>query len=260
MQSLNVLLLGKSSLYERIHKSKYLKKLYVTFEQEGLDAVFLQVKNKEDLIRKCKALQIDIVLVEDETLVFSGVADELKKKHVNCISLNHKWMNLVSDFRFSKSLLSKYGISTPQSLSFPQNYPLVLRIGRTCRIVQSLEEMIRIKEIEIPEEFVKDVFLEEFLDGEKFNLTMVFDGQNLLFFPNGVSNSMPDFVLLKEKLQEMFNKENVDFTGFLNAKLIYAKNQWYILGFNTKLNVQNFEGDILFLLNAVIYQKLNELQ
>lgn len=259
MQSLNVLLLGNSTLLEKIQQSKFLKKLYVTFDCNIKNVVVLQYNAAEDLIPKCKALKIDIVIAEDETLVYSGIVDKLRKERINCIALNSKWAKLVNDSKYSKKLLTKYGIPTPENLAFPQEYPLVLRLGRTCRIVNSLEEMIQIKEIEIPEDFIKDIFLEKFLEGEKFNLTTLFDGKNLFFYANPELTRLPEFTDLKTKLQNMFTQENIDYTGFLNAKLIHANNKLFILGFNTSLCIDSYKKDLLFLIQAVIYQKLDEI-
>ena len=55
-----------------------------------------------------------------------------------------------------------------------------------------------------------------------------------------------------------------DFTGFFTTKLIWAKNDWYVLDYimhiDRNANLENIQQDFVYLLNAVIYQKLNEIR
>jgi hypothetical protein len=57
--------------------------------------------------------------------------------------------------------------------------------------------------------------------------------------------------------------ENADFIGFFTTKLIWAKNDWHVLDLlmqlNNDSNIENIEEDFLYILNAAIYQKLNEI-
>ena len=64
----------------------------------------------------------------------------------------------------------------------------------------------------------------------------------------------------------MLSDEKTDFIGFIISKLIWAKNDWYLLSYRMTPNIDElnsilnyFSKDFLYLLNAAIYQKLNEI-
>ena len=61
----------------------------------------------------------------------------------------------------------------------------------------------------------------------------------------------------------MLSEENADFLGFFTTKLIWAKNDWYVLDFvmhiNEKSDLKRIKSDFLYIANSVIYQKVDEL-
>ena len=61
----------------------------------------------------------------------------------------------------------------------------------------------------------------------------------------------------------MLSDEDADFSGFFTTHLIWAKNDWYVksftMGINEKSVLNESKTDFLYILNSVIYQKLNEL-
>ena len=125
-----------------------------------------------------------------------------------------------------------------------------------------MQELIKIKESLSNE----NVYLEEFLNGDLFYLLSFWDGKNLIHFD-------PDFNfsevqeerldLYKTKLNFMLSDERADFIGFFTTKLIWAKNDWYVLDyimrFNEKSDLNLIKSDFLYILNSAIYQKLNEI-
>ena len=119
-----------------------------------------------------------------------------------------------------------------------------------------MEEIINIrKEIAKQSEVIADsIYLEEYIDGENFNLISLFDGKNLLSFTN-------DKLIIEysEKLKEMLISENIQFIGFLTSKLIIKDRMVYNTGFSADLSDINLNIDFIYLLNSAIYQKLNEI-
>ena len=55
----------------------------------------------------------------------------------------------------------------------------------------------------------------------------------------------------------MFKGENADFIGYINSEVILSNNKIYNTGFN--FDFPKLNADILFILNSMIYQKLDEI-
>ena len=257
MPKLNVLIAsenGQAKTIELIKKSKYLNKLYSTARIDG--TVEVKFNTFKELAQKCKALKIDIVIVESEKWVLQGITDVLRTNLVNCLALASYANNLVLSNNFARELLNKYNILTPQKLLYPSKFPVVLKSGEICKIGNSMEEIINIrKEIAKQSEVIADsIYLEEYIDGENFNLISLFDGKNLLSFTN-------DKLIIEysEKLKEMLISENIQFIGFLTSKLIIKDRMVYNTGFSADLSDINLNIDFIYLLNSAIYQKLNEI-
>ena len=257
MPKLNVLIAsenGQAKTIELIKKSKYLNKLYSTARIDG--TVEVKFNTFKELAQKCKALKIDIVIVESEKWVLQGITDVLRTNLVNCLALTSYANNLVLSNNFARELLNKYNILTPQKLLYPSKFPVVLKSGEICKIGNSMEEIINIrKEIAKQSEVIADsIYLEEYIDGENFNLISLFDGKNLLSFTN-------DKLIIEysEKLKEMLISENIQFIGFLTSKLIIKDRMVYNTGFSADLSDINLNIDFIYLLNSAIYQKLNEI-
>jgi phosphoribosylamine-glycine ligase len=62
----------------------------------------------------------------------------------------------------------------------------------------------------------------------------------------------------------MLSDEKADFVGFFVSNLIWAKNDWYVLSFQMRLNEDSdlsvFKKDLVYLFNSAIYCKLNEIE
>lgn len=106
-------------------------------------------------------------------------------------------------------------------------------------------------------------FLEEYLEGEIYSLTSLWDGKNLLSFPieNLTEVQQDRLELYKTKLNFMLSDEKADFAGFFTSKLLWTKNDWYLLEYKMRLDKNaQIKGDLLYILNSALYQKLNEIQ
>ena len=259
MLSLNILLIAseESKAFDLILNSKYLGKLYTNFKHEK--TVDIQFNTFQELARKCKALKIDIVLVDDEKFILQGIADVLKKNFVNCIALNAFWTQLLLSNKFSRDMMKKYGIKTPECFKYPKEFPLVIRADGFTKVVHSMPEVLAARQeiVNNSQEIAETVFLEQFVEGEEIMLTSLFDGKTLKTFPN-TKLSETQLEVYNEKLQRMFVTENPNFIGYINSKIIVAKQNLFNIGFDLTFPI--FKEDLLFVLISAIYQKLDELE
>lgn len=266
---MNILVLGTSSVEKKLIKlclkSKHLDHIYTASSQPLEDIPNIEYKTYEDLISKVKALQIDIVLVADKSLISNGITEIFRKNLINIISVNKKWLNLETSRLVAKQLMNYYSINNPNVIKAPVVFPLVIKTDNpnTTKIAYSMDELV---------EITKDLassrtFLEDYLNGEISYLLSLWDGKNLYHFPlpfslTEVQEDRLD--LYKTKLSIMFSDEKPDFIGFFTSKLIWAKNDWYVIEYimhlNEKPDLDVIKSDFLFILNSAIYQKLNEIQ
>lgn len=258
MPALNVLFVGsvESPALELLFKSKYLNKLYTNFELPNIPDI--RFNTFKELAKKCKALKIDLVLVDDEKFILQGIADVLRANFVNCFAINSFWTQLVLSNDFARKMCEKYGIKTPEIFKYPQEYPLIVRADGFREEANSLQDIIDTgkKIVNYSQEIANTIFLERFIDGEKATLTSIFDGKHLITF----SDKEIAEDLIKEynsKLQNMFLAENSNFIGYINSEVILKEQALFNIGFN--LNFPVIKEDLLYLLISVIYQKLTEI-
>ena len=142
MPEINVLIAGNGVCAPEIKKSKYLKKLYITGDKEIDGAVLIKFNTFKELAQKCKALQIDIVIVENEKWILQGIADVLKSNLVNCIAPTSKWTELALSPVFAREIVQKYSIDTPKLIKLPVDFPIVLKAKGITKKADSLQELI----------------------------------------------------------------------------------------------------------------------
>lgn len=198
LQTLNVLIVGDGELLPLVQKSKFLKKLYITSEVDG--AISIRFNTFVELARKCKALQIDIVLVENEKWILQGIADVLRKNFVNCIAPNALIAERLIDSLLSRQFLLKYNINIPQKLTYPNRFPMLVRGKGFKYKANSIEEVLQIKDLinqNYSSEIASTAFLEDFIEGEVLNVTSFFDGKTLKTFSN--DNQILEYSKLLEK-------------------------------------------------------------
>lgn len=260
---MNILVIGKPfrNLFESILSSKRLDKLF-TAGFEPLESIpNIEYTDFDDLINKFKALQIDVAICADKTLLEAGIVDSFKSQHLNIIGANKKWFNLETQRLAAKQLMDYYSVKNPSVIKAPLAFPIVIKSNETTQIATTMQDLIEKRE----NLSGKQVFLEEFLDGDIFEALFLWDEKNLLSIPpQNLTEVQEDrFELLKTKLNFMFSDEKTDFTGFFSIKLIWANNDWYVLDFTMRLTeksaLNSIKTDFLYLLNSAIYQKLHEL-
>lgn len=257
---MNLLIIGKlqKNLFQ---DSKLLDKLYTATSEPLEDIPNIEFESFEGLAYKAKSLKIDIAITTDKDLIQAGIADVLKKQLVNIVAVNKKWFNLETSRLVAKQLASYYSINVPEVLKAPLSFPVIIKTDKPKGnfIANSMQDLVNKMETLQGEK----TFLEEYLDGEVYNLTSLWDGKNLLSFPieNLTEVQQDRLELYKTKLNFMLSDENADFTGFFTSKLLWAKNDWYLLEYKMRLDKNaQIKGDLLYILNSALYQKLNEIQ
>ncbi len=258
MQSLNVLFVGDelSPAIKYLLQSKYLNKLYTSFEAEY--SINLKFNTFKELAIKCKSLKIDVVFVEDKKYVYQGIADVLRSNFINCLTLTSNWSKLVLSNHYAQNLLNKHNILTPKILSYPSTFPLVVKTDGFSQTANNIAEVLDIKKYisqHLPQ--VEDkLHLEEFIDGKDLVLNSFFDGKHLVTI-SSIKLSEKIISDYNNKLLNMFLNEQANFIGYINSKMIYANQKLYNIGFDFDLPIT--KQDILFVAISIIYQKLNEI-
>jgi len=267
MQSLNVLIVGQKYI-DKIKVSKYLNKLYTTSEEEIEDVISINFNTFKELAQKCRTLQIDVVLIEEEKWILEGIANVMKQNFVNCFAVTSKWTELGLSHLFARKMLTKYGIKVPQIINLPLEFPVIVKGDGVLKKAFSMQEIISIKEkiFNSNSEISKNVFLEKYLNGEKHKITSLFDGKNLLTFPNkNISKELLEDY--SNKLEKMFLEEKADFVGFINSDIIEENGILYNTGFHFGFEYPDLDWadvtipkDILYICLSAIYQKLSEIK
>ena len=263
---MNILIIGTSdteqTLVELCLKSRFLDKLYIASKERYKDLPNIEYNTINELIYKAKALQIDLALTSDISLIEQGLADLSKKNLLNVFAVNQKWLNLETNRLVAKKLMEHYSINTAQVLKVPLSFPVVLKTNspKSTQLAYSMKELVEKRE----QLYGEDVFLEEYLEGEIFEQLSIWDGANLLSFPidNLTEVQQDRLELYNTKLNFMLSDEKADFSSFFISRLIWAKNDWYVLEYimhlNKKSDLHSIKSDLLYILNSAIYQKLNE--
>ena len=259
---MNILLIGEkyNCISSIIRNSKLLDKRYVASNDNIQDITSVKHLNINELAQKACALQIDIAINTDNNLINSNIIEIFKKNKINLISINKKWLNLETSRMAAKQLMLHYSVNVPQTVKMPTQFPVVIRTDSE----QSMKELVE----KLQEKRSKGVYIEDYLDGETFYLNTMWDGKNIFYFNmpdslNEVQQERLDF--FKTKFNFILSDENADFTGIFTISLIWTKNDWYIndfyMGINNTMNSNNLSSDkdFLYILNAAIYQKLNEI-
>ena len=270
MQSLNILIVNtnKSRYAEQIKNSKYLNKMYVTSEEETEGTVRLRFNTFRELAQKCRTLQIDVVLVEEEKWVLEGIANVMRQNYINCFAATSDWTELGLSHHFARKMLTEYEINVPPVIKLPLEFPVLVKGDGILKKANSMQEVISIKEkiYNTSGEISKSVFLEKYLHGTKHKVISVFDGKHLLTFPH---NDIRQDLLndYSEKLEHMLLTEKADFMGFINSELVEENGILYNTGFSFEFSMPDFEKyqttqpkDILYICLSAIYQKLNEIE
>ena len=267
MQKLNVLIAGQGKYIQTFLRSKYLNKLYATSDKEYKNVITIRFNTFKELAQKCRTLQIDIVIVEEEKWILQGITNVMKQYHINCFAPTSEWTNLALSHNYARKLLKKYEIDIPPKIKLPLEFPVLVKGDGILKKANSMQDIIAIKEDiynSLPE-IAKTIFLEKYINGIKYRVTSLYDGKHIFTFPcHDISSELLN--IYSQKLEKMFINEQANFIGFINSELIEENGILYNAGFDYKFILPDFNNmetsypqDILYICLSAIYQKLNEL-
>lgn len=262
MQTLNVLIAAQkdNGLIEQIKSSHLLNKLFTTFPVKESSIASISFNTFQELAVKCRTLQIDIVIVEEDKWILQGIGDVMRVNHINCFAPTSNWTNLELSNSYARNMLEKYAICIPKKINLPVDFPVMVRADGIAKKANSIQEIIDIKKeiFNTSTNIAQTIYVEEFL-GEEFEiLTSLFDGKNLAVFEN-LNLPQESIIEYSRKLKTMLTQEKADFIGFINSKVILHNNKLYNIGFDFSWQNPKTSKDLLFVLQLAIYQKLNEL-
>ena len=128
---MNILILGTDTVEQKLInlclKSHLLDHLY-TASNEPLDNIpNVEYSDYDDLCKKAKLLQADVVLVANKKYIEEGIVEIFKKNMLNIISVNQKWFNLESSRLIAKQLMNHYSINNPNVILAPLSFPVVIK-------------------------------------------------------------------------------------------------------------------------------------
>lgn len=261
---MNILVIGKlqQNLLKAICNSSHLDKLFTATSKPLEEIPNIEFQTLDELAQKAKALNIDIAITSDKNLIQIGIADILKKQRINIIAVNKKWFNLEDSRLITKQLANHYSINIPEIIKAPISFPIIIKTDKPKGnyIAKSMQDLID----KMNSLGGEKTFLEEYLYGEIYDFISLWDGKNLFNFniKNLTEVQQDRLELYRTKLNFMLADEKADFIGLLTSRLIWAKNDWYLLEYKMRPDKSvnlNMEIDFLYILNAAIYQKLNEI-
>lgn len=266
----------------------------------------ISAQNIEELAKTAASCGINIVIAGPENHLAEGIVNEFKKYDIPCIGTDRFWTQLESSKLFAKKFLQKYSIKTAKYETITSNtmpqipYPLVLKADGLCAgkgvtIAQNEAEVQKTIQEYLEGKFgkaSKTIVAEEFLDGEEISLISLFDGKTLLPFipardfkklqngdkgPNtgGMGAFCPVNLTQEQKekldvfskqLESALIKEKADFTGVIYAGLIWTKDDFFVLEFNTRFGdpetqalMMHLKSDLLEVFNLCVQKKLDEV-
>ncbi len=206
---MNILVVGSGgrehSICWLIKKSPLLKKLYCIPGNAGINeiAICLTEENNtnESIIKICKKLSIDLVVIGPEVYLASGLADDLLREKIRVFGPNKSASILESSKSFTKNLCHKYNIPTAKYETFSiksdaekylknQKFPIVIKAdglasGKGVIIAKSIKEaLIAVDEI-FNGKFGKSgntIVIEEYLEGIEASFFAISDGNIIIPF------------------------------------------------------------------------------
>jgi len=262
---MNILIIGKpfDDIVCLVKASKYTEKIYTALNKGDTEFPNIEYRNFDELIQKSIALKIDIAINLEKDLIQKGIAEAFEQSKINLISVNQKWFNLEQSRLSAKKLLNHYKINIPKIIQIPLTFPVKLKTdlpGTEYRI-NSMNELVS----QMEKFKNQTIFFEEYIEGKPLELYALWDKENIKYFYDTKTMTevqIDRLDLLKTKLNFMFSDEKADFTGIFAINLIWYKNDWYVDGFDMGAFLPKElckTEDFIYVLNSVIYQKLNEI-
>lgn len=201
---MNVLIIGSGgrehALAWKVAQSPRLTKLFIAPGNSGTSScgenVLLDVSNHADVVRFCKEMQIDLVIIGPEIPLADGLADSLSAQQIRCFGPSQAAAQIEASKVFSKNFMARHHIPTARYATFTQldkalayldiiDYPIVIKAsglaaGKGVILPDTLDEAeAALKSILIEKTFGnagEEVVIEERLNGQEVSLMAFTDG------------------------------------------------------------------------------------
>jgi phosphoribosylamine--glycine ligase len=300
-----------------ISKSPKIDKIYCIPGNAGTSKIAtnidISISDFKNLYKFLNENKIDLVIIGPEQPLVDGVVDYLEKFNIKVFGPNKLASKLEGSKIFTKKLCLEYNIPTAKfgilknkedSKTFLENskYPIVIKAdnlasGKGVYICNNEEEsLIAIEEI-FNGKFgvVKDVLIEEFLEGEEMSYFIISDGKTIKTFetaqdhkrvlegdkgkntggmgaysPSRLINNQLEEKILKKIIQPTLlglSKLGTNYKGFLYAGLMIVKNEPYLIEYNVRMGdpecqtiLPKLETNLADILLACCNQTLDKIE
>ena len=205
---MNILIIGSGgrehALAWKVAQSPRLSKLYIAPGNPGTmscgENVPMDVNNHSDVVRFCKAKQIDLVLVGPEIHLANGITDSLSAEGIRCFGPSQAAAQIEASKSFAKDFMARHHIPTAKYSTFSNydeaigyldsiDYPIVIKasglaagkgviLPETDEEAKSTLEDILVKKI-FGEAGV-EVVIEERITGQEVSLMAFTDGTSVV--------------------------------------------------------------------------------
>jgi len=161
-----------------------------------MENIPVKASDIEGLAKAAKELAVDFTLITPTQTLAAGVADYFKQHGLPIIAPSQAASKLEWSKIYSKSLMNKYNIPTPQSRlcrtsdearAFVRSlsFPLVIKAdgmvhGGTGVVIVKDQAAFDDAISQLTPSVEAPVLLEQFIDGDEVSYTLLFDGENIL--------------------------------------------------------------------------------
>ena len=208
----NILIIGnggrENALAWAIEKNELIRKIYLIPGNAGsekinkCERVFLDLKNKNELIRKLKDFDIDLVIIGPEIPLADGLGDFLRQNNFKVFGPNQDGAKLEYSKSWAKEFMHGANIPTAKfwkvtsleqakDLINTSTHPLVVKVdglasGKGVFLPESKEECIKVTESILGGKFGnagRVLVLEEKIQGPEVSVFALCDGQKFILLP-----------------------------------------------------------------------------
>ena len=203
---MKVLVLGSGgkehAVIQKLSKSPVVDKIFCTFKNAGIKdlAEFIDIREDDtkNLIEFIKTNEINLIVIESDTAIMSGIADLLRAQDIPVFGSGVDFAKLEKSVNFAKKFFHKYKIPTAHFGTFDKesqaidharkaNYPLVIKFdNRTpgggtviCENFTEAKNTIQ----HCLNNLYKPIIIEDFIVGKHVTFHVITDGYNALPLP-----------------------------------------------------------------------------
>lgn len=213
MKNIKILLIGSGArehaIAWKLLQSKMLEHLYcigtnVGFKDHNKITIlpYNYAKNTHNkIIKFCKNLSIDLVIIGGEEPIFDGLSDNLRAYGINILAPSKYAAKLESSKSYAKAFMQRHHIPTAtynifenekEIFSYCDTHfkasknPLVIKadgaaLGKGVAVINNLVEAKRYTKLYL-QKYSKKILIEEFLPGKEISFFILSDGNNYINF------------------------------------------------------------------------------